>query len=460
MTDFSVANLHAVDRAVRTAVVAYETWGEALARSPENDAIFDQAPLARHREVAGQTTFAALSASRVVSQEEAWREALRRWVGVLTVRRVTEALVGKQAKAEAEKSASVRLETVMATSFREGWTGLLRSRNVVEASAWLHAIALRGPAVAAILRERAENEDEVARRLGFSDLSDLVEGTRPFDLAAAAQTFLKETRDLAVALRAVDERRGDAGGSSFLGVVLAARGRDAPEGWPAGLSTRTLVESLHAPQDIGRGIRVRIAPPEIVGAATFARSLESFGIAYRRSVATASSMPFALAFDPHFVDAHRFGFAFGALPTTTVYQQRGLGLVARVAAQQARAMSASALLHARGLAIAFLLSRRASRPDKARFEELTHDVYGAGVPASLFGLFPRPRSDVAARLEALLGAPAFTGELRDRFDEDWFRNPQAWRQLRTRASGPARSTELDQAPEPVALARAFEEALG
>jgi len=133
MADFSVANFVAVDRAVRTAVVAYETWVEDLARSPESDAVFDQAPLARHREVAGQTTFAALSASRVVSQEEPWREALRRWVGVLTVRRVTESLVGKQAKAEAEKSASVRLETVMATSFREGLRGLLRSRNVVEA---------------------------------------------------------------------------------------------------------------------------------------------------------------------------------------------------------------------------------------------------------------------------------------------------------------------------------------
>jgi hypothetical protein len=108
-----------------------------------------------------------------------------------------------------------------------------------------------------------------------------------------------------------------------------------------------------------------------------------------------------------------------------------------------------------------LLARDAARPDRSRFQELVHDVYGEAVPEGLSGAFPRARGDEHARLQALLTTLSFTSVLRDQFEEDWFRNPHAWRFLRARASGPARGPEEEEEKaDPVALARAFEEALG
>jgi hypothetical protein len=89
-----------------------------------------------------------------------------------------------------------------------------------------------------------------------------------------------------------------------------------------------------------------------------------------------------------------------------------------------------------------------------------HDVYGEEVPATLSGAFPRDHGDAQERLQALLTTLAFTTELRDRFEEDWFRSPHAWRFLRARASGPARAQDEEPKAAPVPLARAFEEALG
>jgi hypothetical protein len=252
----------------------------------------------------------------------------------------------------------------------------------------------------------------------------------------------------------------DARAETFAGVIMAATGRDAPEGWPARLTMRTLVETLGAPPDIGRGLRVNVEPSEVVGAASFARALESFGAAYRRAAAARSTLPFAVAADPYFVDVHRYGFAFGGLAAHPAYQRR-LGLGAARALRQARSLTKIALLHARRIAASSLLARYAARPDRSRFQELIHEVYGEGAPDGLFGAFPRRGGDESARLQALLTTLSFTRSLRDRFEEDWFRNPHAWRFLRGRASGPARGPDEDgEKPDAVSLARAFEEALG
>ncbi len=460
MSHESGPGLDAIDRAVRRAVLAATAWQETLARQPFESSFAELMPLGRHRAVAGQTAFDALASRTVLSHETQWLGSLRRWVAVLTVLRVTEPDRVEQARAETDDSAMVRLERGERTSFRSAWRGLLRSQSVAQANAWLAALAERGEAVAAVRRERAVREEEVARRLGFSSLADLLGAPPPGELEAAARTFLSETRELARSLRREAERRGDAAASTFVGTILEGRATGAPEGWPSRLTLRALVETLHAPDDIGRGLRLRPAMPEAVGAASFARGLEGFGEAYRRGAAAASSVPFAVAVAPSFVDAHRYGFAFGALPSTLAYQRRGLGLVARVAAQQARCVAVAALLRARGLAATALFARHAARPDRASFEELASDVYGHGVPPELMGAFPRQDLEAFARLEASLTTLPFLERLRDAFEEDWFRNPHAWRFLRARAEGPARSPDDEPKMDPIALARAFEKALG
>ena len=244
-------------------------------------------------------------------------------------------------------------------------------------------------------------------------------------------------------------------------MILDALAKDAGEGWPAHLTPRSLALTLGAPSDFARGLRLQLQMPTAVAAASFARALESFGTAYRRTAASTSTVPFALASDPYFVDAYRFGFAFGSLPTTVTYQRRGLALATRVAGAQARSLTKTALLRARSVALGALVRGAAAHPDDARFRELAHEVFGEGVPEELAGVFPRVRAgdDAEARLQALLTTLPFLHELRDTFDEDWFRNPQAWRFLRARASGPARAAEEPTAA-PKGLARAFEEALG
>ncbi len=457
--------LDAIDRGVRRAAEGTVAWHERLALKTLGEAIEDQPPLAQHRAVAGKLAYDGLAAREVMASESAWRIALLRWIGALAVLRVTEEPRLEEARVVTEPLARVRLETVHLVSFRAAWDGLVGSKNAAEGAAWLAALSERGPAVAAARRERAAREEEAVRRLGFGTFAEIV-GVEPDPvIEQAARTFLTRTADLARAVRRDAARRGEQA-TSFVSVILAANARDAPEGWPARLTLRALVETLRAPHDIGRGLRVRVRLPPSQGAASFARGLEAFGEAYRRAAAHASKLPFALAVDPCFVDAHRFGYAFGALATQPAYLRQGLGVAAGVARDQARALACSALVHARHTAMAALLARHAARPDPREFEELTAEVFGESAPAPLSGAFPRPLGpgDAHARVAALLTTLPFLELLRDRFEEDWFRNPRAWEYLRGRAAGPARHLDdadgRDARPGPEALARAFEAALG
>jgi hypothetical protein len=198
--------------------------------------------------------------------------------------------------------------------------------------------------------------------------------------------------------------------------------------------------------------------PTALGGASFARALAAFGYALR--VAGASpSLPFALARDPQFVDAHRFAAIFGALPASDAFQRRVLGNGARIAAGQARVLARTALLEARFVAMRFLLVR-AQGGARDRFEELTARVFGAPMPRELAAAWPRARDDEGARLVALLTAAPEARALVERFDADWFANPRAVLHLRARASAPA----YEAAPESLdagvaALAKAFVEAL-
>jgi hypothetical protein len=198
---------------------------------------------------------------------------------------------------------------------------------------------------------------------------------------------------------------------------------------------------------------VRLEGP--LGASTFARACGAFGAAFRASSGS-PSLPFALARDPWFVPAHRFGAVFGALPASRAFQRRALGNVARIAEGQARVVARSLLLAARLDAVRLLAPIA-----RDRFEELTARVFGAPLPSPLAGAWPRRRDDESARFVGLVTAVDLHRELVDRFDDDWFANPRAVLHLRAVGSGPAfEALPEDLAPAVGRLARAFEEAIG
>ncbi len=160
------SELATVDQAVRRAVREVQAWHEALRREPFQSSVAKAAPLARHRRVAGQRAFDALTSRHEVAPRGAFRAALRRWVGALAVRRVTEAQQAAVARVEGEPSVRVELETVEETTFRRGWKRLLQSRSLAEASAWLHALAERGAAIAQVRRDLAARSRRPSSGLG------------------------------------------------------------------------------------------------------------------------------------------------------------------------------------------------------------------------------------------------------------------------------------------------------
>jgi hypothetical protein len=274
----------------------------------------------------------------------------------------------------------------------------------------------------------------------------------PAQVRASAERLLARTDDLSRAVWA-EALREDLQPSAVLHAAVA---RDAGDGWPARLSHRWLEETFGAGV---RGLALELpAPPRTLGAASFARAMAAFGYAFRVAAAPAA-MPFALAREPWFIDAHRFAFVFGGLAADPEFHQRVLGLGSRRARAQARVLARTALLEAR-LGAARLLLDPTAGPDA--FDEAATRLFGAPLDARLRGAWPAAREDEPARWLGLLGAPARVRSLRDEFDVDWFRNPRAWAELRARCAVPAyEGVDADAlAGASEILARAFEDALG
>jgi len=448
-------DLLSLDRDVARADAAIRRWSRGLAaEAGETKGRAGDAPLDPWRHVAGQSTYEALERLKPTSQEAPLRDGLRRWVYALLQARIGATLEVELAEATSEASARVSVPEARKVSWREAWHGVLAAPTSIERGAWLEGIAQTAPQVASLVRRREERREEVARRLGLERASLLA--ARQKGLTEAAEALLDLTGDLARDLQASARRRLElpVDPPAAVDALAIAMGRDAPEGWPPRLASRWLEETFGS---FTRGLRLDLPPlPEPLGAASFARACASFGSALRVA-GSSPSLPFALAREPEFVAAHRFGFVFGALAASGAFQRRVLGNVARVAEAQRRVLGRTALLQARLEAGMLLLGSSRARD---RFEDLTHRLFGAPLPPSLAGAWPLA-GDAPARFVGLVTAYPLHQELIARFDEDWFANPRAVTHLRAIASGPAWE---EPAPDLVAsvspLARAFEQALG
>jgi len=451
------SDLLSIDRDVGRAFAAWRSWKQDIARDPAPRG--DDEPLERWRHVAGRSLYDTLGNLSPSVADVPHRDALQRWVYALMQARIGQSLDAETARAEHEKSAHATVPVPHLASYREGWKGVVEGATAHERRAWIDVAAERGAEMASLARRRAERRFEVAHRMGFADEDARFPVPRAA-LVTAALALLDRTDDLARETLRDARKRGSFDDDPPLAVdaLAIAIARDAPEGWPARLTFPWLDATFGL---FTRGLRlepVQLVTP--IGASTFARVCASFGASVR--VAGASpSLPFALARDPQFTAMHRFACVFGALPASPAFQRRILGNGARVAMNQARVLSRTALFHAR-LEAARLLSSRA--PLAIPFDDLTARLFGVPLPRALAGAWPRAADDAPARFLGLLTAPALARDLVDRFDEDWFANPRAVLHLRAIASGPARddapAAGEEPAPPVTPLARAFEEALG
>ena len=434
--------------------MAWTRWRAALAKNPEERA--DTDPIEPFRWVAGQTTYLELGALAPIEAEVPLRDALRRWSYALLQRRLARDLDVAWARSTFEARGIFAGDVRRRVSYGESWRGVVAARSRQEARRHLDAAAECAAPLAAIARERAARRVEVAARLGIDDPAAPTVDVPLADLRRCAAELLDKTDDLARQLQRASTpptARAD-----VVDVIGAAMARDATEGWPSRLTPRWLEELFG---DGARGLTIELSPlPSALGAASFARALRQFGFAFR--VACSARAPrFALARDPWFVSAHRFGSLFGSLAASDDFQRVALCLGRRDAANQSRALAQTALLEARFGAMRLLVTDARDFAPRDRFDELSARVFGAPTPAALLGAWPSARDDEPARFLATMTTLPLARALVDRFDTDWFQNPRTFPH-RGLGAGPAREQDgsFDASAAATALARAFEGALG
>lgn len=279
-------------------------------------------------------------------------------------------------------------------------------------------------------------------------------GSRLFELRAELPSFAGRSRaqlelpnpDIAEQARRFLSDSADALGSLELhgmaDVLEHGMAHDAADGWPRQLSLRNLNELVGSPDWLS-GLRLEPgAFPAPLSAASFVRGLLRLGAAWNDALAP-TQQPYAVAHDPFGLARATHGALFALVPLTPVFLKRQLGLGKERAVGHARALSRSALLFARLLALRVLLGEPAlAGPNALReaFSEHGTNAFGFEPPPDGAGVLCRPRLGDAQRLAGLFLAAARATELADEHDEDWFRNPRAIEQLRAEARVPPLTT--------------------
>jgi len=455
MGDVNVEDRATLDRDVARAVAALARWRRDVASDAEG--AHDE-PLAAFRAIAGKSTWDALGALSVNAADEPLRTGLRRWTAALLQARLSATDDVTVAREEAAMRARFEGEPPRDVSWRQAWRGIVGARTSWEARRWLQAAAEAATPIADARRARSERRAEVAKRLGFVHPWDAAvpPATAP-SLLASARRFLDASDDLWRVVRREALRGTDR--SDTADVLQSVLARDAGEGWPARLTPRWLSDVFGA--GVGRLPIELPALPEPLGASSFMRALRIFGRAVRIASAPRAA-PFAVRDDPAFVGAHRDAVLFGSLAADPAFHVRILGLGQARAAAQGRILARTALLDARVDAARVVVGGSGVEPARDVFDEMGERLFGAPLDARMRGAWPRSRDDEPARWTALVQGPAVRLAMRESFDTDWFRNPKAWAHLVAQGAAPAYE-KLEEGcldAGPIALARAFEEALG
>lgn len=301
-----------------------------------------------------------------------------------------------------------------------------------------HALrdAARRPALLDVLLERGDSLRDAGTRLGElrAEQPQFLGRTRAElelpapEIARLARAFLTASADGFASL-------GVRGLSELFEVGLA---HEAADGWPRNVSLRSLNELLGS-ADWLKSLQLDVGDlPAALSAASFARGLLRLGAAWSESLAS-PAQPYCIARDPFGLSRAEHGALFASFVRQPTFLKRQLGLGKDRSLTHARALSRSALVFVRVLALRVLQDAPSLAGPRAlgeAFAEHAPLALGFELPPEAAGLFFRPRLGDAQRLAGFFLAAARAHELADEHDEDWFRNPRAIEQLRAEARVP------------------------
>ncbi len=348
--------------------------------------------------------------------------ALRRWVGWLTIRRVTSA---DEQRVVERRAAAIHLAPVGTERLSVADLAREIAASKPDVLRWFDALERATGGARDALVILAERRAEAARRLGVSDLGDVEHPPVP---RALVRTAAERVLDVTEAAFGAEHAHGDA-----TLVLAAGLARDAGEGWPARLGERWLRELFRGP--LFDGTTLRLPPlPEALGAASFARALGTLGAEHARvDVGTGAAFCLSRApADP--IHAARAAL-FASLVLEPAFHRRKLGLGSARSVGEARKVARASLVWVRLVAARALawqtLSGTTSWSDRSStIAELFERALGGPLPRELVSVFPRLGPEAGAELLGLVLAPVSRESLRERFDEDWFDNPRAHEAIR------------------------------
>lgn len=352
--------------------------------------------------------------------------ALREWSTYLTIARVTHDDELAVARACAASAPAPELGDV-SRSFGAMRDELLAEPRESPRRATLStALAKRATSIQPIVRHWFERRIEAARQLRRSGFTTAAKAGPAVD--SSQETLAERVLAIVASSGALPRAR------SLEGILEGAIARDASEGWPAHLTVRWL-GGLFGDTELVRGVDVELEPddlPQAIGGASFSRALGLFGIALF-DADVPRTRPFVLSRRPD--DERRYArrWLFALLPSLPSFGRAHLSLGADRARAQARSFSRALGVQAAITALAAASQVHVTLPEKrarSAFEETTACAFGETLAGTLLGVLPRARPDAGAELRGLVLACRDAEQLRDLFDEDWFKNPRAHESLR------------------------------
>lgn len=378
---------------------------------------FFVAETAAQRQLSSKTRYDQVAE---LSADDPLKPSLVRWVHRLTEMRVNRLWLEEDERLHHQVQHAVREPLDTRLSLKDMQLRALASLKT-ESVLWLHNIESNASALSAHRAEYLSRCAEVHARLGEVD----VRGYWSPQVSRTPIAAQGEERDLFDLLQAHGVR-------NIFEFIIMSLGLAHQEGWPARLSSDSLLRLIHAPE-LFRGVSLALGTlPARLAPASFLRAAYQIGRALSLAWAP-SDRPLILLRDPDDVVGHRLGFLFVLCQLSRAFDQKMLHLDRRVVNERRR--SASQLLL--GIVVSATLRAKLHelglerRPTASEVDEVSACVFQEPLDAASVFVWFCARRDEAARLAGLYEAAASYQELVDEFDEDWFRNPRALEKLRS-----------------------------
>lgn len=228
--------------------------------------------------------------------------------------------------------------------------------------------------------------------------------------------------------------------------VALTLGKKADAGWPARLTTATLLDWFRSSHLFSS---LNLDPgtlPRALGASSFLRGIGRIGAAWVDATAP-KHQPFVIAHDPYGLKRRTYEAFFGMLLATPTFLTQVLKVGQRPARGHRQILGLTLLAHSRVAAMRVLLRPLALQGPRvlgAKIENVCYDALGFPLKLENFGVFFPLQVDDAARFAGLLlGHQALLGTIETHSD-DFYRNPRAIDQLRSEAQ---LSPETQTTPE-------------